>query len=330
MSNVTGRQEKEEKIFEYVEGKLTSQPQILLDYYYHMRAQSKSAQTIVSYIPYIISLFEMFQIGDDKSSYENITPDMIGRYFIETSYKKVNGQKVKISNSSYNTKWYALTSFFKYLQMLDLIKKNPVLLEFKSKGKDKVDTTYLTQDEVNDVLATIRKSKDKRIKNRDAFIFMLGITTGLRASAITQINLQDINHTERKIQVIEKRDKEYDVCLSENVYQALLRWLDDREHYFPNVESDALLLTIFGKRMGYDALFECMQRYHAPSIEGKKKLTPHVMRHTCATLLYNQTGDIYLTSKQLHHSHVSTTQRYAELLDGKLQEATNLLGGLIK
>jgi integrase/recombinase XerD len=60
-----------------------------------------------------------------------------------------------------------------------------------------------------------------------------------------------------------------------------------------------------------------------------KKVTPHVMRHTCATHLYEQTGDIYLCANQLHHANVSTTQRYAEISTKKQKQATNILDNLI-
>ena len=60
-----------------------------------------------------------------------------------------------------------------------------------------------------------------------------------------------------------------------------------------------------------------------------KKVTPHVMRHSCATNLYEKTGDIYLCAKQLNHSNVTTTQRYAELSQKRRIEAANILDEII-
>jgi integrase len=53
------------------------------------------------------------------------------------------------------------------------------------------------------------------------------------------------------------------------------------------------------------------------------------MRHTCATNLYEKTGDIYLTSRQLRHKSVTVTQRYAEISEEKQKVATNVLDNLI-
>ena len=58
------------------------------------------------------------------------------------------------------------------------------------------------------------------------------------------------------------------------------------------------------------------------------KVTPHVMRHSCATNLYEKTGDIYLCAKQLNHKNISTTQRYAEISKKKQKEAANTLDNM--
>ena len=60
-----------------------------------------------------------------------------------------------------------------------------------------------------------------------------------------------------------------------------------------------------------------------------KHVTPHVMRHSCATNLYERTGDIYLCAGQLHHKNVTTTQRYAELSNEKQKKATSILDDMI-
>ena len=60
-----------------------------------------------------------------------------------------------------------------------------------------------------------------------------------------------------------------------------------------------------------------------------KHITPHVMRHSCATNLYEKTGDIYLCASQLNHRNVATTQRYAEISKSRKIEAANILDDLI-
>jgi site-specific recombinase XerD len=72
---------------------------------------------------------------------------------------------------------------------------------------------------------------------------------------------------------------------------------------------------------------EMLKKYANGATE--KHVTPHVMRHSCATNLYEKTGDIYLCSRQLNHKNVSTTQRYAELSKEKQKRAANILDDMI-
>ena len=78
--------------------------------------------------------------------------------------------------------------------------------------------------------------------------------------------------------------------------------------------------------MGYKTAQRMLETY---SELVNKKVTPHVMRHTCATNLYEKTGDIYLTATQLHHSNVATTQRYADVSNKKMKQAASLLDDMI-
>ena len=53
------------------------------------------------------------------------------------------------------------------------------------------------------------------------------------------------------------------------------------------------------------------------------------MRHSCATNLYEKTGDIYLCATVLNHNNVATTQRYAAISNEKKKSAVNVLDNLI-
>ena len=60
-----------------------------------------------------------------------------------------------------------------------------------------------------------------------------------------------------------------------------------------------------------------------------KKITPHKLRSTAATNLYEQTGDIYLVADVLGHANIQNTRRYAKVSNGKRIDAANKLSNLI-
>jgi integrase/recombinase XerC len=113
----------------------------------------------------------------------------------------------------------------------------------------------------------------------------------------------------------------------DNLKAQLMAWLDDREKYFSNNCTDALFVSSRGTRLSHDMVDVIFKKY-AKGITDKK-VHPHVMRHSCATNLYEKTGDIYLCAKQLNHKNVSTTQRYAELSTERQKHAANVLDSMI-
>lgn len=324
----SGRLEKETKEFAKVENKLKSLPTIFTEYYYTLRAEKKSYRTIEEYINSMKNFMEFVTNGkEDEGFYKNVSTMDVNKYMISLETKVVHGRTRSTSSSFRASRWGAINSFFEFLMDTKKLEANPVSRKSRPKITDNASVTYLTEEEIVGIIDNIEdKAKDSMV-NRDLLLFMLGITTGLRVAAIAQINIEDINLDNGTIHVIEKRNKEFDVLISKKVKKILIAWLNDRKKYFGNVDTNALFVSQYGQRISYDAIRKLLMRY----AEGvtNKKITPHVMRHSCATAIYEKTGDIYLASAQLHHSNISTTMRYANMSNKKLKQAINIMDDLV-
>ncbi len=324
-----GRLEKETVAFKKIEEKVNTLPKVFYEYYYTLRAEKKSYRTIGEYINSIKLFMDYISKGDcTEDFYKNVSAIDINKYMISLETKKVNGSTKPTSSGFRANQWYALNSFFEFLKDSGKIESNPISKKSRPKITDNPSVTYLTEKEINDIIDNIKYNAKDTLVNRDLCIFMLGVTTGLRVAAITQIDLDDINLDKCTIRVIEKRNKSFDVMFGSNVKKILIDWICDRRKYFKNVDTNALFVSQFGKRISYDVVRDLLIKY-ADGVT-TKKVRPHVMRHTCATNLYEKTGDIYLTSAQLHHSNVTTTQRYAEISDKSKERAMSILDGLVK
>jgi site-specific recombinase XerD len=192
--------------------------------------------------------------------------------------------------------------------------------------KDNPEVTYLEEDEVALLFENIKNKANKRMLNRDLCIMKLGFATGLRVSAIVQIDIDDVDLNNNRIKVIEKGDREHFILIGENLKNQILLWLDDRKKYFNWEATSSLFISQESKRISTRTIRDLLDKY---SDGLDKHITPHMMRHTCATNLYEKTGDIYLCASQLNHKNVSTTQRYAEISKSRKAEATNILDNLI-
>ena len=326
MSN--GRLEKETKEFAKIEEKLKLLPKILSDYYYTLRAEKKSYRTIGEYILSINSFVDYYTDGKPKEDfYKDVTTMDINKYMITLETKKVGNKQKQTSSSFRANQWYAINSFFEFLADTKKIESNPVPRKSRPKITDNPSVTYLTEEEITGIIESIKDEARDSMVNRDLCWFILGVTTGLRIAAILQINMEDIDLEKGIIHVIEKRNKVFDVILGKKAKQILKKWIADRKKYFGDTDTDALFISQYGQRMSYDIVRKLLLKY----AEGvtTKNVTPHVLRHTCATNLYDKTGDIYLTSAQLHHSNISTTQRYAEMSNKKMKQAASILDDLV-
>lgn len=324
---MSGRYEKEMKIDNMIKNMLQPMPTILTDYYYSLIGSGKSYVTAKAYIWDVIKFIE-FTFGSqcNESFYLTVNANHINKYIASLRTKTRNGKTERTSDSHKTQNWSALNSFFQFL-VPTYISKNPVAETNRPKMKDNPNVTYLTIDEINKIVENIEKIATPKLKNRDLSLFKLGCATGLRLSAIVQIDIDDLDLEHNQIKVTEKGDHDYYIMVGDNLKTQLEEWIKDRNKYFNHASTNALFVSQELGRVSERTMKDLIDKYTKDIID--KRVTPHVMRHSCATNLYEQTGDIYLCAKQLHHKNVSTTQRYAELSKEKQKKATNILDGMI-
>jgi site-specific recombinase XerD len=323
---MSGRYEKELQIDTLVKQKLSSLPEIITDYYYSLLSAGKSyrtAQTYIDRLDRFIGFTFKHQCPDDF--YLNIKSSHINKYISSLRTNTANGKNKKISDSYKTVSWSALNSFFQFL-VPEHIQSNPVSHTSRPKMKDNPDVTYLTEAEIIKVLENVQKKANIRMLNRDLCILKIGFAVGLRVSEIVQIDINDLDLKNGKIKITGKGDRDYSVLVGDKLKQQILLWLDDRAKYFSQIESDALFVSQEGNRISARSITDLINKY---TDVVDKHVTPHVMRHSCATNLYEKTGDIYLCAGQLHHKNVTTTQRYAELSNEKQKKAANILDNMI-
>lgn len=324
---MSGRYEKEHQIEQQILNRLSTMPHVLTEYYYSLIGSGKSYRTAKEYINNVIK-FIKFTFGDkcEDDFYLNVTSNHINKYVASLRTKNINGKTSRTSDSHKTQNWSSLNSFFQFL-VPEYITSNPVSNTKRPKMKDNPNVTYLNKEEITKILENIAQKSNDKIRNRNLCLFKLGFVTGLRISAIIQIDLDDLDLEHNQIKVTEKGDHDYYVMIGDSLKQQIILWLDDRKKYYGHVSTNALFVSQEGNRLSEHTVKGLTDRYTAGVTD--KHITPHVMRHSCATNLYEKTGDIYLCAKQLHHKNVSTTQRYAELSKEKQKQAANILDDMI-
>ncbi len=181
----------------------------------------------------------------------------------------------------------------------------------------------LNQAETGEGMTDGQKRYQKLTAKRDYAMLSLFLGTGIRVSECVGINLSDINMEENAFLVTRKGGNQVVLYFPAEVATALGEYIEERTKIdtLPGHE-DALFLSLQKRRITQRAVQNLVKKYAAVAAPLKPKISPHKLRSTFATNLYNATGDIYLVADVLGHSSVDTTRKhYADMTDARRRMA---------
>ena len=324
---MNGRLEKELQSDNRMKKKLSKLPAIFSEFYYSLEGEGKSYTTLSNYINHNVDFMNYINNDDKEEFYIHIKSSDINRYMASLRHKEVNGNIVRIGDDIRAARWTSLKAFFDFLKNNNYIEENPLDKTNRPKIKTEHKVTYLARNEIDAVLNEIRLHASKQKKSRDLCMVSLMLSTGLRVSAVTQINIEDVDLETNTIKVVEKGNKIRTINFGNNLNELLWQCIEDREKYFAGSQTNALFLSQWKRRMTTQAVRDLVAKY-TENIQGKH-ITPHKLRASAATNLAASGVSIQAIAKVLGHENIQTTRRYVEVLDEEANQATNILDNLI-
>ena len=141
-----------------------------------------------------------------------------------------------------------------------------------------------------------------------------------------RFDIDDIDFNTNGIRIHRKGGNESIVYFGEEVQEALKAYLSQRNLIVANTgHEEALFLSLQNRRITVRAVENLVKKY-ASNVTTLKKITPHKLRSTFGTNLYNETGDIYLVADVLGHKDVNTTRKhYAAQSDANRRHAAKMV-----
>lgn len=329
MDNIAGRLEKETKFYENIEKKLEGLPKIFNEYYISMRANRKSFTTISVYINnalHFANFITKNNLTDDF--YKTVNSTDVESYMISLETIKTKDGIKRTGDDILQARWSSLNTFFLWLVKKEYIKNNPMSVIDRPKNNVEHKVTYLNKSEINRLFKAIEKNPITTMAARDKTLFSLAIATGLRASALTNINKEDIDWENNVINVIEKRQKTRQIPIGENIKNILREWVVIRDNEFTDVDSSALFISQKRNRLSPDAANDALNKY-CQEARIQKKITLHKLRASAATNLAAAKVDIQTIGKILGHNSTNTTLKYVAVLDEAKKNAIGVLDKLV-
>ena len=274
-----------------------------------LRHRGASPHTCDSYAYTFRALFEFaarrLTTAPSALTLEQLDAALVGAFLEQLETTRHNGAATR------NVRLAAVRAFFRFLQhrepgALDQIRR---VLAIPFKRHDTRLVPYLTRDEVQALVNA--PSPTTRRGMRDRALLHLTICAGLRVSELTGLRLDDVAAQAATIRIRGKGRRERALPLWKSTATALRAWLAVRGQV-PAVE---VFVNARGQplsRWGVAHVLRCHGTTAGTTCASlaRKRLSPHVLRHTCAMIVLQATHDIRKVALWLGHSQLTTTEMY--------------------
>lgn len=205
------------------------------------------------------------------------------------------------------------------------------------KTKDKRETAYLNEKELHKYIENVNegvgndiaKSKQEKWRNRDQLMIQIFLTTGMRCSALYRLDIDSLDLENGTLQTIDKGGGIQSHSLAPSVVELAREWLAEREKKGVPEYEKALFISNRLTRMHVNSIGKVVDKYAKDIKNGR--FSPHKLRATYGTHLYNGTKDVYLVQQCMGHSSPKTSELYIRGQKNVSREkAAGIMEGLLK
>lgn len=219
------------------------------------------------------------------------------------------------SPKSIRRKLSALRTFYKFVRMTGRRDSNPAL-EVPSPKIGRSLPKALSELDVRRLLSTSVAGRSDVLRLRDRALLEVLYGSGVRRSELVGLNLEDVDIERRQMRVVSgKGNKDRTVLLTSAAADAMRGYLAHR----PRSSDPAFFLSRHGRRISDSSLYKIFRLFVALSgIDAGA--TPHTMRHSFATHLYENGADLLMIKELLGHESLATTQVYTKVSLQRLRD----------
>ena len=256
--------------------------------------------------------FSQIEISDvDLDLIRTIDLTQVFEYMNFLSTERKNGASARARKVS------SLRSFFRYLtDKTGKLSKNPVQ-ELETPKLKKALPKYLNLEQCLELLSKV----NGKTSERDYCILTLFLNCGMRLSELVGLDLNDLHFSTATMKITGKGNKERMVYLNDACIEALNRYLAVRPKE-GLIDKKALFISGQRKRISAKTVQYLVKKYLAEIDLGGPGYSVHKLRHTAATLMYQQGHvDIRILKDILGHENLGTTEIYTHVSSEQMAQA---------
>jgi len=234
-----------------------------------------------------------------------------------TSWRELNGDAIKqwiainrqqgLTARTIATKLSSIRSFCKYLVTIEYFDQDPCV-GLKAPKQSKPLPKNVNVDQINQLLNI---DDDDPLAIRDRAIMEVFYSSGLRLAELANLDLNDLDPQQQLLKVTGKGDKQRLVPITNTAIEQLQRWYHVRSMLCADSEQ-AMFLSKQGQRLSHRSIQVRMKKW-ALEQQISTTIHPHKLRHSFATHMLEESGDLRAVQEMLGHADLSTTQIYTQL-----------------
>lgn len=288
---------------------LSSSPEDILQAFLDFLCVEKglSSNTVLSYSRDLKKLFYFFT--KEKILWSNAKEEDLIKFIHQQSRAGLSPRSLARLISS-------LKSFYKFLRLDDIVKKDPAVNLSSPKIWFKLPK-FLTVEEVELLL---RQPDERNVRGiRDEAMLELLYATGLRVSELVSLKRKNLNVEDGFLFCRGKGGKERIVPIGGMACQAIRRYLEEARSRLLKEPNDLLFLTSRGGAFTRQGFWKLLKAY-AKKAGLDLKISPHMLRHSFATHLLEGGADLRSVQLMLGHTQITTTQIYTHVSRERLRK----------
>ena len=274
-----------------------------------------SELTVVSYSSSLKAFELYYKSLDEELTWNTVTSDIIRSWIVAL----LDGG---LAPAGVCPKLSAVKSFFRFLLKRGLVDVNPAYGVLAPK-KGKSLPYFVSENDMNRLLDDLEFPATYEGELSKTLVTML-YATGMRASELIGLDLSDVDLRNSTVSVVGKRKKQRLIPMVPELVTALERYLVHREKV-QNGKSETqafFVLEKSGRRISYAKLRKLVRDTLA-NVTMQSKRSPHVLRHSFATSLLNNSADLQSVKELLGHEKLQTTAIYTHTTFEELKKMYN-------
>ncbi|MBR1643975.1 MAG: tyrosine recombinase XerC [Bacteroidales bacterium] len=269
-----------------------------------------SPRTVSTYRADLTTFADFLATLDEGITWQTVDADIIRRWVMERIGNSISAVTAKRGLS-------ALRSFYKYLLRTGHVDVDPTRRVSNPKT-GKPLPVFVRESEMNRLLDTPGAFEEDFEGEQQRLIMLLLYSTGIRMAELIGLNVGDISFDRHELRVLGKRDKERIVPFGQELHDALQYFI---RTYRPDAHASTPLFSgRKSERISRTAVYKIVHDNLA-LVTTQHKKSPHVLRHTFATVMLNNGADLEAVKEILGHESVSTTQIYTHTTFEELKKA---------